>query len=176
MSTRRPVLVVGAGFSGAVVAERLASHGLSVLVIDKRPHIGGNAYDTRDAHGILIHPYGPHIFHTNGVYIADYLSRFTAWRSYEHRVLAKVGEKLLPIPINIDTVNALYGLDLNTETIAAFLPLPLRRARPRHGSAIEWEDSGRDGLDRRDRAGDCFTASGRRSDGHHQRTHTAARG
>jgi UDP-galactopyranose mutase len=120
MSTSRPVLVVGAGFSGAVVAERLASHGLSVLVIDKRPHIGGNAFDTRDVHGVLIHPYGPHIFHTNGAYIAEYLSRFTEWRPYEHRVLAKVGEKLLPIPINIDTVNRLYGLGHDSRTIEGF--------------------------------------------------------
>jgi UDP-galactopyranose mutase len=116
----RPVLVVGAGFSGAVVAERLASSGVPVVVIDKRPHVGGNAYDTVDAHGIRIHPYGPHIFHTNGLAIADYLSRFTAWRPYEHRVLAKVGEKLVPIPINLDTVNALYGLDLDEAGVAAF--------------------------------------------------------
>ena len=106
-AVRRPdVLVVGAGFSGAVAAERLASHGLSVLVVDRRPHIGGNAYDTHDSHGVLIHPYGPHIFHTNGAYIAQYLSRFTDWRPYEHRVLAKAGDKLVPIPINIDTINA----------------------------------------------------------------------
>lgn len=114
------VLVVGAGFSGAVVAERLASHGFEVLVIDKRPHIGGNAYDTLDPHGVLVHPYGPHIFHTNGMRIAEYLSQFTRWRPYEHRVLAKVGEKLLPIPINIDTVNQLYDLNLDEGSIQAF--------------------------------------------------------
>ncbi len=114
------VLVVGAGFSGAVVAERLADRGLQVLVIDKRPHIGGNAYDTLDAHGVLVHPYGPHIFHTNGAAIAAYLSRFTEWRAYEHRVLAHVDGRLLPIPINIDTVNRLYGLALDETTIQAF--------------------------------------------------------
>ncbi len=114
------VLVVGAGFSGSVVAERLASHGYSVLVIDKRPHVGGNAYDTRDAHGVLIHPYGPHIFHTNGQYIADYLSGFTSWRPYEHRVRACVKGKLLPMPINIDTVNGLYGTAYDETTIASF--------------------------------------------------------
>lgn len=114
------VLVVGAGFSGAVVAERLANHGFDVLVIDKRPHIGGNAYDTLDPHGVLIHPYGPHIFHTNGMRIVEYLSQFTRWRPYEHRVLAKVGEQLLPIPINIDTVNRLYGLHHTEETIQSF--------------------------------------------------------
>jgi UDP-galactopyranose mutase len=114
------VLVVGAGFSGAVVAERLADRNLEVLVIDRRPHIGGNAYDTRDRYGVLIHPYGPHIFHTNAQRIADHLTQFTQWRHYEHRVLAKVGSQLLPIPINIDTVNCLYGLDLTESTIQAF--------------------------------------------------------
>jgi len=118
--TRTDILVVGAGFSGAVVAERLASHGLKVLVIDKRPHVGGNAHDRLDEHGVLIHPYGPHIFHTNGLRIAEYLSQFTEWRAYEHRVLAKVGEQLVPIPINVDTVNRVYGLSLTQETIGAF--------------------------------------------------------
>jgi UDP-galactopyranose mutase len=114
------VLIVGAGFSGAVVAEQLADRGLEVLVIDKRDHIGGNAHDRRDAHGVLIHPYGPHIFHTNSSRIAQYLSQFTRWRPYEHRVLAKVDDKLVPIPINIDTVNSLYGLDLDEATIQGF--------------------------------------------------------
>jgi UDP-galactopyranose mutase len=118
--SRVDVLVVGAGFSGAVVAERLADRGLSVLVLDRRPHIGGNAYDCRDRHGVLIHPYGPHIFHTNSERILDYLTQFTAWRPYEHRVLARVGQQLLPIPINIDTVNRLYGLSLDESTIQAF--------------------------------------------------------
>ncbi len=111
------VLVVGAGFSGSVVAERLARSGLKVMIIDKRPHIGGNAYDELDAHGVLVHPYGPHIFHTNGMRIAEYLSQFTAWRPYEHHVLAKVGHQFVPMPINIDTVNRLYGLQLDESTI-----------------------------------------------------------
>jgi UDP-galactopyranose mutase len=114
------VVVVGAGFTGAVVAERLASHGLKVLVVDRRDHVGGNAHDRLDAHGVLVHPYGPHIFHTNAQRIVDYLSRFTGWRPYEHRVLAKVGDRLVPIPINVDTVNALYGLSLDETTIEAF--------------------------------------------------------
>lgn len=114
------ILVVGAGFSGSVVAERMAQHGFQVLVIDKRPHIGGNAFDTLDQHGVLIHPYGPHIFHTNGERIAEYLSQFTEWRPYEHRVLAKVNELLVPIPINIDTVNRLYGLNLDESSIQGF--------------------------------------------------------
>jgi UDP-galactopyranose mutase len=117
---RVDVLVVGAGFTGATVAERLAAHGHSVWVIDRRTHIGGNAYDTHDAHGILIHPYGPHIFHTNATRIAEYLSRFTRWRAYEHRVLAQVGDLKVPIPINIDTVNRLYGLSLDERSIQAF--------------------------------------------------------
>jgi UDP-galactopyranose mutase len=114
------VLVVGAGFSGSVVAQRLADYGFEVLITDKRAHIGGNAYDTPDAQGILMHPYGPHIFHTNSERVADYLSQFTAWRPYEHRVLAKVGEQFVPIPINIDTVNRVYGLNLDEQTIQDF--------------------------------------------------------
>lgn len=114
------VLIVGAGFSGAVVAEQLANNGVDVVVIDKRDHVGGNAYDRHDEHGVLIHPYGPHIFHTNSHRIYDYLSRFTDWRPYEHRVLAQVDGKLLPIPINIDTVNRLYGLALDGESIEDF--------------------------------------------------------
>lgn len=120
MSTAYDVLVVGAGFSGAVVAERLAASGKSVLVIDKRPHIAGNAYDVKDDHGVLIHPYGPHIFHTNSDAVVQYLSAFTDWRPYEHRVLAKADEQLVPIPINIDTVNALYGLELDETNIQAY--------------------------------------------------------
>ena len=106
-------LVVGAGFAGSVLAERLANVcGQRVLIVDKRPHIGGNAYDRHDDAGILIHPYGPHIFHTNSADIFDYLSQFTEWRPYQHRVLASVDGQLLPMPINLDTVNRLYGLSL----------------------------------------------------------------
>lgn len=117
------VLVVGAGFAGAVMAERLANDGgKKVLVVDRRPHIGGNAYDLPNEDGILYHLYGPHIFHTNSEDIFAYLSRFTRWRSYEHRVLARVGDKLVPMPINRDTLNMLYGLDLTTDAEAeAFL-------------------------------------------------------
>ncbi len=113
-------LVVGAGFSGSVVAERLANHGFDVLIIDQRPHIGGNAFDTFDRHGILMHPYGPHIFHTNAARVVEYLSQFTQWRPYEHHVLAKVGNQFVPFPINIDTINQLYGLSLNEKTIQEF--------------------------------------------------------
>jgi UDP-galactopyranose mutase len=113
-------LVVGAGFAGSVIAERLASrHDARVLVIDKRPHIAGNAYDRPDEAGLLIHQYGPHIFHTNSDEVVDYLSQFTRWRPYEHRVLAEVRGQLVPIPINRTTLNALFGLDLRTDAEAA---------------------------------------------------------
>jgi UDP-galactopyranose mutase len=112
-------MVVGAGFAGSVLAERLASAlGQKVLVVEKRSHIGGNAYDHYDDHGILVHRYGPHIFHTNSADIFGYLSRFTEFRPYEHRVLASVDGQLLPIPINLDTVNRLY----NTSMTALELP------------------------------------------------------
>jgi UDP-galactopyranose mutase len=113
-------LVVGAGFAGSVMAERLAADaGKRVLVIDQRHHIGGNAFDERNAAGTLIHRYGPHIFHTNSADIFEYLSRFTDWRPYEHRVLAEVEGKLVPIPINRTTINLLYDLDLKTDEEAA---------------------------------------------------------
>jgi UDP-galactopyranose mutase len=122
-SIRRPgrsgpfdFLIVGAGFAGSVLAERLAAgSGKRVLLCDRRPHIGGNAYDFYNDAGILVHKYGPHIFHTNSDDIVAYLSRFTAWRPYEHRVLASVNQKLLPMPINRDTLNGLYGLNLRTD-------------------------------------------------------------
>ncbi len=114
------VMVVGAGFAGAVMAERLAAgSNLRVLVVDRRPHVAGNAFDRLDDAGVLIHQYGPHIFHTNSRDIVDYLSRFTRWRPYEHRVLASVDGKLVPIPINRTTINALYGLSLSTDAEAA---------------------------------------------------------
>jgi UDP-galactopyranose mutase len=115
-------LVVGAGFAGSVTAERLASQrGEKVLLIDRRPHIGGNAYDRYDRAGILIHQYGPHIFHTNSQQIFDYLSQFTEWRPYEHRVLAEVDGQQVPIPINLTTVNKLYGLSLTSEELEGWL-------------------------------------------------------
>ena len=115
------VLVVGAGFAGAVAAERLASAGREVLVIDKRPHIGGNAFDEYDDHGVLVHRYGPHIFHTQSSRVLAYLSRFTAWRPYEHRVQALVDGRFHPIPINRTTINGLYGLQLDEQGVAAYL-------------------------------------------------------
>jgi len=115
-------VVVGAGFSGAVVASQMARRfGKKVMLVEKRPHLGGNAYDCYDDAGILIHKYGPHIFHTQSKDIFDYLSQFTAWRNYEHRVLAQVDGKLVPIPINLDTVNTLHGLNLKESELEAYL-------------------------------------------------------
>ena len=114
-------MIVGAGFAGSVLAERLAVEmGKKVLLVEKRPHIGGNAYDHYDDHGILVHRYGPHIFHTNSENIFNYLSRFTEWRPYEHRVLASVDGQLVPIPINLDTVNKLYGTSMTSLELPKF--------------------------------------------------------
>lgn len=113
-------LIVGAGFAGSVLAERLAHSGKRVMLCDKRPHIAGNAYDHYDEAGILVHKYGPHIFHTSCQRIFDYLSEFTSWRPYEHRVLAHVDGQHVPFPINVDTVNKLYGTNLTPEQTAAY--------------------------------------------------------
>ena len=108
-------LIVGAGFAGSVLAERLASQrGERVLVVDRRHHIAGNAHDCHNDAGLLIHQYGPHIFHTNSQAIVDHLSQFTDWRPYEHRVVGRVDGMLVPIPINLDTINTLYGLNLTS--------------------------------------------------------------
>jgi UDP-galactopyranose mutase len=115
-------LIVGAGFAGSVLAERLAhGSGKRVLVVDKRGHIGGNAYDHHDNAGVLVHRYGPHIFHTNSREVFEYLSQFTKWRTYEHRVLASVDGQLVPMPINLDTINSLFGLKLSSREADSFL-------------------------------------------------------
>jgi UDP-galactopyranose mutase len=122
-------LIVGAGFAGSVLAERLArGANKRVLICDVRPHIGGNAYDYYNDDGILIHKYGPHIFHTNSKEVFEYLSQFTEWRPYQHRVRACVDGMLLPIPINLDTINQLYGLNLSAFEVEDFLK---SRAEPR---------------------------------------------
>lgn len=114
-------LIVGAGYAGSVLAERLARDGnKKVLLCDKRPHIAGNAYDCYNDAGVLIHKYGPHIFHTNSREVFEYLAQFTAWRQYEHRVLASVDGRLVPIPINLDTINTLYGLSLTSMQVEEF--------------------------------------------------------
>ena len=115
-------LIVGAGFAGSVLAERLAREANKrVLICDVRPHIGGNAYDHYNDDGILVHKYGPHIFHTNSKEVFDYLGQFTAWRPYQHRVRACVDGMLLPMPINLDTINQLYGLNLTAFEMEKFL-------------------------------------------------------
>ncbi|MFN2493087.1 MAG: UDP-galactopyranose mutase [Pyrinomonadaceae bacterium] len=114
-------LIVGAGFAGSVLAERLAAGSdKKVLICDKRPHIGGNAYDHYNDAGILVHKYGPHIFHTNSREVFEYLSRFTEWRPYQHRVRASVDGQVVPIPINLDTINSLYGLSLTSFEVEEF--------------------------------------------------------
>lgn len=118
--SRDTFLIVGAGFSGCTVARELADAGCQVQICDKRPHIAGNAYDELDAQGVLVHRYGPHIFHTNSQKIFDWLSRFTEWRLYEHRVLGVVEGKLYPFPINRDTLNMLYGLNLDEAGVAEY--------------------------------------------------------
>jgi UDP-galactopyranose mutase len=114
-------LVVGAGFAGSVVAERLASClDANVLVVEKRNHVGGNAYDHYNEDGILVHRYGPHIFHTSSKEVFDYLSRFTAWRSYQHRVMCHVDGQLVPLPINLDTINRLNNSSLSSDQLADY--------------------------------------------------------
>jgi UDP-galactopyranose mutase len=125
--------IVGAGFAGSVIAERLArGAGKRVLVVERRPHVAGNAYDHYDEAGILVHRYGPHIFHTNSREVFQYLSRFTEWRPYEHHVLASVDGQRVPMPINLDTLNTLYARNMTTVEADAFLAQlaePIERAR-----------------------------------------------
>ncbi|PTU30673.1 UDP-galactopyranose mutase [Stenotrophobium rhamnosiphilum] len=136
MTQENTTLIVGAGFAGSVMARELAEAGRHVHLIDKRPHIGGNAYDEYDEHGILIHPYGPHIFHTNSERIYEYLSRFTEWLPYEHRVRGVLEGVSYPFPINRDTLNLLYGLDLDEAGAADFF----ERVREPRDPVITSED------------------------------------
>ncbi|WP_295212598.1 UDP-galactopyranose mutase [uncultured Chryseobacterium sp.] len=123
-------LITGCGFAGSVLAERLASQGKKVLIVDKRSHIGGNAYDYYNEDGILVHQYGPHIFHTNSEEVFRYLSRFTDWRPYEHRVLGSVDGQLVPIPINLTTINKLYGKNLTSDEVVDFLASKAEARKP----------------------------------------------
>jgi UDP-galactopyranose mutase len=113
--THYDIVVVGAGISGATLAERFASIGKKVLVIEKRDHIGGNCFDYINNAGILVSKYGAHIFHTNSEEVWEYVNRFSKWKPYYHKVLAKVDDKLVPVPVNITTVNKIFGLNIKTE-------------------------------------------------------------
>ena len=135
-ASTRPILIVGAGFAGAVHARELADAGYKVEVIDQRPHIAGNAFDEVDANGIRVHRYGPHLFHTSQDNVVDWLRRFTTFLPYTHRVRAEVGDSFVPVPVNLDTINWVFGLDLPDEAAArAFLAeqaLPI--AEPRNAA------------------------------------------
>ncbi len=113
-------LIVGCGLAGMTAARILAEKGHKILIVDKRNNIGGNIYDYYNEEGILIHKYGPHIFHTNNKEVFEFLSRFTEWREYQHKVLSYVNGMLVPMPINLDTINLLYGTDYNSLTIKDF--------------------------------------------------------
>jgi UDP-galactopyranose mutase len=113
--TKYDVVVIGAGISGAVLAERYADAGKKVLILEKRDHIAGNCYDYVDENGILVSKYGAHLFHTNDEIVWDYVNRFAKWYPWEHKVLAKVDGQLVPVPVNISTVNKVFGLHIRTE-------------------------------------------------------------
>lgn len=121
MTAAQHVLIAGAGYAGSIVAERLASAGVRVTIVERRSHIAGNAYDARDANGVLVHRYGPHIFHTNSPKVVEYLSRFTEWRPYEHRVLANIGGRTFPFPINLDTLEQFFGVSVDAQSAEALL-------------------------------------------------------
>jgi UDP-galactopyranose mutase len=127
-------LVAGAGFAGATVARRLADAGLRVLVVDPRPHPGGNAFDQSDAHGVLVHRHGPHCFHTSEARVFRFLSRFTRWRRYVHRVLAFAGGRYYPIPVNLDTLSLRFGVELDESGGRALLERLREGGRPERTS------------------------------------------
>ena len=109
MDTHFDCLVIGSGYAGSVAAREMAERGgRRVLVLERRGHVGGNAYDCLDEHGILIHKYGPHIFHTSERRVFDYLSRFTGWRDYQHRVVANVHGRFLPVPFNLTSLHMAF--------------------------------------------------------------------
>lgn len=146
MNTVTDYLIVGAGITGCTLAERLANVlGKKVLLIEQRPHIGGNVYDAFNADGILVHQYGPHIFHTWNEEVWSYLSRFTHWIPYQHRVLAWIDDQLVPFPINIETINRLYELQLNESTIGEFYRnVRIEVKSPRNSEEIVISAVGRD--------------------------------
>jgi len=115
-------VIIGAGLSGLTIAERIATElDEDVLVIEKREHIGGNCYDSYNSDGILIQNYGPHTFHTKDKNVYDYLSQFTKWRDYQHRVLSYVDGKFIPLPISLETINQLYNMNLSAAEMEDFI-------------------------------------------------------
>jgi UDP-galactopyranose mutase len=114
-------LIIGAGFSGLVIAERLASAGWKCVVVDRRPHLGGNAHDRIDPAGVLIHPYGPHYFRTNSQRVIDYLSRFTAWHEVSYTIKSHTRGRYWSFPINLNTFEEFLGRESTTEEFSAWL-------------------------------------------------------
>jgi len=147
MSEKYDYLIVGAGLAGCVMAERLASQAdKKVLIIDKRPHIGGNCYDRIDEAGVLIHQYGPHYFRTDDQEVFDYLSNFTEWHYHDYKVKVKIKDKLYTFPINLNTLREFYGREFTEEEAKAFLEEVRDKsiANPRNAeeqvvSQIGWE-------------------------------------
>jgi UDP-galactopyranose mutase len=129
------IVIIGAGISGAVLAERYASIGKKVLILEKRNHIGGNCYDFIDENGILVSKYGAHLFHTNDEEVWKYINRFSSWYPWEHTVVARVDNQTVPIPVNIKTVNILFGTNITTEEEMRFWLEENRTpfANPRNG-------------------------------------------
>ncbi len=138
-------VVVGAGLTGSVIAERIASCGKKVLIIEKRRHIAGNAFDYSNDEGLLVHKYGPHIFHTNTKKVWDYLSQFTEWSDYYHHVLAVVEGKKVPVPFNLNSINELFPSSfadlLTTKLISNFgygVKLPILKLRDIEDSDLKF--------------------------------------
>lgn len=138
-------LIVGAGFAGSVLAERLASVGKKILIVDKRSHIGGNAFDQFDDAGVLYHPYGPHIFHTNSLEVYTYLGRFTQWRPYQHKVLGLVDGNLVPVPFNLNSLQQLfppsYAAKLEQKLVAKYgysVKVPILKMREEEDSDLKF--------------------------------------
>ena len=123
------VLVAGAGLAGSTAARLFAEHNKRVLVVERLKHIAGHCYDCRNKHGITIHRYGPHIFHTNNTSVWEFVKRFTDFRPYVHRVLSSVNNMLLPLPINRDTIAGLFKIKINADQVKNFLAAEVARAQ-----------------------------------------------